>query len=109
MNKAMRNAAFFSAVLLASSVALAKLPAPPPVDPAAKEAAADKAKAAAEKEKAALAAAEDYAVKNFQANMKKEGRPIPKPMPVKSASAPPAGGKKGPEANTQKASAKKKT
>lgn len=109
MNKLVRKSAILPALLLASFAALAKLPPPPPVDPAVKEAAAEKAKAAAEKEKAALAAAEDYAVKNFQANMRKEGRPIPKPVPVKSASAPPTGGKKGPEANTQKASAKKKT
>lgn len=107
MNKAIRNAALLSSVLLASAAALAKLPPPPPMDPAAKEAAAEKAKAAAEKEKATLAAAEDYAVKNYQANMKKEGKPIPKPVPVKAASAPPAGAKKSPAANTHKASEKK--
>ncbi len=107
MNKAIRNATFLSALLLASSAALAKLPPAPPMDPAAKEAAAAKAKASAEKEKASLAAAEDYAVKNYQANMKKEGKPIPKPEPTKAASAPPKGGQKKPQANTRKASAGK--
>ena len=37
---------------------------------------------AAEKAKAAQAAAEDKAVKNFQGNMKKAGKPIPKPTPI---------------------------
>ena len=34
---------------------------------------------------AAQAAAEDNAVKNFQANMKKAGKPIPKPTPIAAA------------------------
>ncbi len=94
-------------VLASFGVAVAKLPPPPPMDPAKKEAEDAKKKAAAEKEKAELTAAEDRTVKNFQANMKKEGKPVPKPVPVAAASAPPKGGEKKPQANTQKASASK--
>jgi hypothetical protein len=107
MNKGIQGAGLFAALFLASSVALAKLPPPPPMDPAAKEAADAKKKASAEKEKAELAAAEERTVKNYQANMKKEGKPIPKPVPVAATSTPPKGGEKKPQANTQKASAKK--
>ncbi len=107
MNQAMRSAGLVAALLMMSSVALAKLPPPPPMDPAKKEEADAKKKAAAEKEKAELAAAEDRTVKNYQANMKKAGKPIPKPVPVAAASTPPKGGEKKPQANTQKASAKK--
>ena len=107
MNQAMRSAGLVAALLLMSSMALAKLPPPPPMDPAKKEEADAKKKAAAEKEKAELTAAEDRAVKNYQANMKKAGKPIPKPVPVMAASTPPKGGEKKPQANTHKASAKK--
>ena len=69
--------------------AFAKLPPAPPPDPAAAAAKAEKDKAAAEKTKAQQAAAEDKAVKNFQGNMKKAGKPIPKPTPVVVAAAPP--------------------
>ena len=51
---------------------------------------AEKDKAAAEKVKVQQAAAEDKAVKNFQANMKKAGKPIPKPTPIIVAAAPAA-------------------
>ena len=68
--------------------ALAKLPPPPPPDPVAVAAKAEKDKAAAEKGKAQLAAAEDRSVANFQANMKKAGKPIPKPTPIVVAAAP---------------------
>ena len=69
--------------------AQAKLPPPPPLD--------EKGKAAAEEKKVkdaarlprrprpTQAAAEDKAVKNFQANMKKAGKPIPKPTPIAAA------------------------
>jgi hypothetical protein len=107
MNKAIGMYAFAAAFLLASSAALAKLPPAPPMDPAKKEAEDAKKKATAEKAKEELAAAEDRMVKNYQANMKKEGKPIPKPVPVAAASAPPKGGEKKPQANTRKASAKK--
>lgn len=79
------------AATLALGVALtaqAKLPPPPPLDEAGKAAAEAKKKAAAEaaeKAKAAQAAAVDRAVKNFQDNMKKAGKPIPKPTPIVAA------------------------
>ncbi len=71
--------------------ALAKLPpAPPapPLDPVAAAAKAEKDKAAADKVKALQAVAEDRAVGNFQANMKKAGKPVPKPTPIVVAAAP---------------------
>ncbi|MBL8520666.1 MAG: hypothetical protein JNK75_08320 [Betaproteobacteria bacterium] len=78
--------------LVCSFHAVAKLPPPPPPDPAAAAAKAEKDKAAAEKTKADQARYEDLAVKNFQANMRKAGKPIPKPTPVVAAApaAPPA-------------------
>lgn len=83
--------ALAAALLLSGSIAWAKIPPPPPPDEKAKAAAEDKkAKdaAVAEKGKADQAAAEDKAVKNFQANMKKAGKPIPKPTPVAAATPP---------------------
>lgn len=71
-----------------SAAAWAKLPPAPPADPVAVAAKAEKDKAAAEKGKALQATAEDRAVKNFQANMKKTGKPIPKPTPIVVATAP---------------------
>lgn len=62
--------------------ALAKIPAPPPLDEKAQAAADAKKKAAAEaaeKEKASLAASQDRAVKNHQATVKKMGKPAAKP------------------------------
>ena len=76
------------AVGLFSVSALAKLPPPPPPDPVAVAAKAEKDKATAEKGKVLQAASEDKAVKNFQANMKKAGKPIPKPTPIIVAAAP---------------------
>ena len=76
-------------VIFAGS-AFAKLPPAPPPDPAAAAAKAEKDKAAAEKTKAQQAASEEKAVKNFQANMKKAGKSIPKPTPIVVAGAPPA-------------------
>jgi hypothetical protein len=79
----------FAAFALVAATAWAKLPPPPPLDEKGKAAAEEKkAKdaAAAEKAKADQAAAEEYAVKNYQGNMKKAGKPIPKPV----AMAPPA-------------------
>jgi hypothetical protein len=81
------------AVILALGVgtAWAKIPPPPPPDDKAKAAAEEKkAKDAvvAEKAKADQASAEEKAVKNFQANMKKQGKPIPKPTPVVAAATP---------------------
>ena len=74
-----------------SCSAFAKLPPPkpvPPLDPVAAAAKAEKDRAAAEKAKAQQAGAEDRAVKNFQANMKKAGKPVPKPTPIVVAAAP---------------------
>jgi hypothetical protein len=62
--------------------AFAKLPPAPPADPAAVAAKAEKDKAAAEKTKADQARYEDKAVANFQGNLKKAGKPIPKPTPI---------------------------
>jgi hypothetical protein len=60
------------------------------VDPAAAAAKAEKDKAAADKVKLQQAAAEDRAVKSFQANMRKQGKPIPRPTPIVVAAAPAA-------------------
>ena len=71
-------------VLFAASAA-AKIPPPPPPDPVVAAAKAEKDKAAAEKTKADQARYEDAAVASFQTNMKKTGRPIPKPTPIAAA------------------------
>jgi hypothetical protein len=95
------------AVLAFASAAQGKIPPPPPQTDAQKAAAADKkAKddAAAAQAKLDQAAAEDRAVKNYQGNMKQQGKPIPKPVPVAAASTPPTGGKVGAENNTANAS-----
>lgn len=84
---------FGACVASLSSVALAKLPPSPPVDPAAAAAKAEKDKATAEKGKAELAKYSDKAVTNFQANMKKAGKPVPKPTPIVVAVAPAAAAK----------------
>lgn len=84
------NKPLISALLAATFAvtAWAKLPPAPPADPKAVEEKAAKDKAAAEKAKAQQGVAEDRAVKNFQANMKKAGKPVPKPTVI--AAAPPA-------------------
>jgi hypothetical protein len=79
------------AFVLGASVAWAKIPPPPPLDEKGKAAAEEKkAKdaATAEKGKADQAAAEEKTVKNYQGNMKKAGKPIPKPTPIVAAAAP---------------------
>jgi hypothetical protein len=89
---------------VACAIAAAKIPPPPPAppeDPKAAAEKAEKAKTAAEQTKALQVGAEERAVKNFQANMKKAGKPIPKPTPVAAATPPqlmpgPAGGKATP-------------
>ncbi len=70
--------------------AFAKLPPAPPADPVAVAAKAEKDKAAAEKTKADQGRYEDKAVVNFQGNMKKAGKPIPKATPIVVAAAPTA-------------------
>ena len=108
MSQRTRIAGLAGVLLFACAAAWAKIPRPPPMDPAAKEAAAAKKAAAAEKAKAELAAAEDRAVKNYQENMRKEGKPVPKPEPVAAMSKPPKGGKVKPQFNTKAAERKKK-
>ncbi|HEX6815980.1 MAG TPA: hypothetical protein VF102_09930 [Gemmatimonadaceae bacterium] len=66
-------------VVGAFGVAVAKLPAAPPMTEEQKAEKAAKDKAAAETEKAALAKAEDRAVANYQANAKAKGQPVNTP------------------------------
>jgi hypothetical protein len=85
------TAGLILAFTLGTATAWAKIPPPPPPDDKAKAAAAEKKvkdDAAAAQGKLDQAAAEDKAVKNFQANMKKMGKPIPKPTPVVAAATP---------------------
>jgi hypothetical protein len=112
MIKRTHTAGLVAALLLASFAAWSKIPPPPPappMDPAAKAAADAKKAAADQKAKEEQAAAEDRAVKNFQANMKREGKPIPKPVPVAAAAAPAKGAEKKPQANTKAAEKKGKS
>jgi hypothetical protein len=66
----------------------AKIPPAPPPDPVVAAAKAEKDKAAADKTKLDQARYEDKAVASFQANMKKAGKPVPKPTPIIVAVAP---------------------
>jgi hypothetical protein len=92
------------ALAVGCGAAWSKIPPPPPPDDKAKAAAEEKkAKdaAAAEKAKADQASAEDRMIKNYQGNMKKAGKPIPKPTPILTAAPaqpmpPMAGGKATP-------------
>lgn len=77
-------------VATSSTIAIAKLPLPPPPDPTAVAAKAEKDKVAADAVKVQQAAAEEKAVKSFQANMKKAGKTIPKPTPIVVAAPSPA-------------------
>ncbi len=105
-----RIATLVAAVLASAALTVhAKLPPPPPLDEKGKAAAEEKKAKAAEaaaKAKVAQGAAEDKAVKNFQANMKKSGKPIPKPTPI-AAAAPAAPAKAAAPAAPAKAPAKK--
>ena len=83
----LQNIVLAAGIFLSTS-ALAKIPPPPPPDPIAVAAKAEKDKATAEKSKADQARYEDAAVANFQVNMKKAGKPIPKPTPIVVAVAP---------------------
>lgn len=78
-------------VILCFGIAVAKLPAPPPMD--------DKAKAAAEEKKAKDAASaeavkqqqarsEDRVVTRYQAEMKAAGKPVPAPQMAANSTAP---------------------
>ena len=109
MNERMRVAVIACALVLGAGAAWSKIPPPPPPDEKAKAAAEEKkAKdaAAAEKAKAEMAAAEEATVKNYQSNMRKMGKPVPKPVPVVAASAPPKGGAQKPQSNTKAAEMK---
>ncbi len=96
---------------VACAMAAAKIPSPPPAppeDPKVAAEKAEKAKAAADGAKALQVAAEERAVKNFQSNMKKAGKPIPKPTLIAAATPPqlmpgPAGGKATPTPGGSKA------
>jgi hypothetical protein len=96
---------------VACAIAAAKippLPPAPPEDPKVAAEKAEKAKTAAEQAKALQVAAEERAVKNFQLNMKKAGKPIPKPTLIAAATPPqlmpgPAGGKATPTPGGSKA------
>jgi len=95
------------ALAVGCAAAWAKIPPPPPLDEKGKAAAEEKkAKdaAAAEKAKADMAAAEERTIKNYQSNMKKAGKPIPKAVPVAAASPPPKGAeaKKAADKNSKK-------
>ena len=79
---------FAGLIAVCSFSALAKLPPAPPVDPKVAEEKAAKDKAAAEKGKLLQAKYEDSAAANFRANMKKTGKPVPKPTPIIAAAAP---------------------
>jgi hypothetical protein len=106
--KRMQTAALVAAMVLGASMAWAKLPPPPPVDPAKKAADDAKKAEAAAKAKQELADAEDRAVKNYQQNMKAAGKPIPKPVAVGApAPAAPAAAVPGKPGEKPKAEAKK--
>jgi len=112
MRNAIKAVICAGAFAVGASVVWAKIPAPPPLDEKGKAAAEEKKakdSAAAEKAKADLAAAEDRTVANRNANLKKAGKPIPKPTAVKVASAPPTGAAAKPEGNTKKAEEKAKS
>ena len=88
MSKRIQSAGLALVLAFGISAAWAKLPPPPPLDEKGKAAAEEKkAKDAvnAAKAKEDQAAAEEKAVKNYQANMKQAGKPIPKPTPVAAA------------------------
>ena len=86
--RGMRSATAAVILALAACCAWAKIPPPPPPDEKAKAAAEEKKgkdAIVADKAKADQLAAEEKAVKNYQANMKKAGKPIPKPTPIAAA------------------------
>ena len=69
-------------VIGAFGVAVAKLPPAPPMSDEQKAAAASKAKAAAEAEKAALTRAEDRVAQRYLAEQKAKGHAVTPQMPV---------------------------
>lgn len=96
MSQRIATLAVAAAMSLGATYVAAKIPPPPPPtdqQKAAAEAKKEKDKAAAEQAKADQAAAEDRAVKNYQENMRKQGKPVPKPVAA-AAKADTAKGKK---------------
>ncbi|MEO7742739.1 MAG: hypothetical protein ABIR98_07375 [Usitatibacter sp.] len=88
MRTRIHSATLALAFAFAAGAAWAKLPPPPPLDEKGKATAEEKkAKdaAAAAKAKEDHAAAVERAINNYHANMKKAGKPIPKPTPVVAA------------------------
>ena len=85
MSMRVKSTLFAAALLLGAAGAVAKLPPPPPVDEATKAAADAKKAEAAAKTKAELEASQDAAVKNYQANLRKAGKPVPKPNVIAAA------------------------
>jgi hypothetical protein len=106
MSQRIASLAMAAAMTFSAAYAIAKIPPPPPPTEAQK-AAAEAKKASAEKAKADLAAAEERAIANYHQNMKKMGKPVPKPMAVSQAPTSPTGAKPAPQGNTQKAAGKK--
>lgn len=100
--------AAIAVALIAAPSAWAKIPPPPPPTDEQKAAAAEKKKAQDEKDAAELTASQDKAIKNYQDNQRKKGKPIPKPIPVVAASTPPKGADPKPQGNTEKAAQKVK-
>ena len=100
-----------TSISIVSVLAVAKLPPAAAEDPKAAAEKAEKAKVGAEKAKALQTAAEERSVKNFQANMKKAGRPVPKPTPIALAQTPPkavtAAAKAAPAKTLEKPTTKK--
>ena len=90
MDKRMKPIALAFVLAFGAAAAWAKLPPPPPVDEATKAAAAEKKAAADKKAKEDLEASQEKAIKNYHANMKKAGKPVPKATPVVAAAAKPA-------------------
>lgn len=88
-------------VVTVFGVAVAKLPAPPPMTDQQKAEKASKDKAAADSAKAELTRAEDKAVANYAANQKAKGMT---PHVSPGAAAPSADGGKGLPAQPEKAS-----
>ena len=84
-------APFLVGLALVSGVALAKLPAAPPVDPAKAEEAKAKAAEAAKKESELMTKYQDKAVERYAAELKVKGKELkPYVAPVAPAAAPAA-------------------
>ncbi len=80
-------------MLAASGTAMAKLPAPPPQTPEQKTEAAAKAKAAADKDAAELAAAQNRVAAVYIAEQKAKGVVVHPQLPAAPAAAPAAAAK----------------